>query len=100
MSLIYPESCECAKSELDLFSVPFTQTSIDDSKWVEYLPLNSVTENSRPMEFMLSGSGEEYVDLSETYLHVVVKITNTDGTALSTADVGPVIIICIRCLTK
>ena len=90
MTLIHPESCECAKSELDLFTVPFTQTSIDDSKWVEYLPLNSVTENSGPVEFMLSGSGQEYVDLSETYLHVVVRITNTDhGTDLTTADVGP-----------
>lgn len=90
MSLIHPESCECAKSELDLFSVPLTQTSIEESKWVEYLPLNSVTENRGPLEFMISGSGEEYVDLSETYLHIIAKITNKDGTVCTTKSVGPV----------
>ena len=91
MSLIHPESCECAKSELDLFSVPFTQTSIKDSKWVEYLLLNSVSENRGPVEFLISGSGEEYVDLSETYLHIVAKITKPDGTDCTTSDdIGPV----------
>ena len=90
MSLIHPESCECTKTELDLFSVPNTLTDILQSKWLEYLPLTSVSENSNSICFVVGGSGEEYIDLSETYLHVIAKITNPDGTAITTENIGPV----------
>ena len=78
--LIHPESCECTKTELDLFSVPNTLTGILQSKWVEYLPLTYVSENSNSICFVVGGSGEEYIDLSEMFLHVVAKITNPDPT--------------------
>lgn len=39
MALIHPQSCPCVKSELDLFSVPPTQQSVEHGHWVEYHPV-------------------------------------------------------------
>lgn len=100
-SLVHPSSCECGKSELELFGVPPTQTAIDSSQWVEYRPITALSD-SGPIEFVVSGSGEEYVDLSESYLQVTAKIVKTAGGDLdqtadasgtvsgADADVGPV----------
>ena len=77
-------------SELDLFSVPPTQTSIENGTWVEYHPLTTVGDGS-PIEYDISGTGEDYVDLANTMLYVQAKITKQDGTNLDANDpVGPV----------
>jgi len=82
--------CECTKSELHLFSVPPTQTSMEHSSWVEYHPLTTVTDGS-PIKFDVSGSGDDYVDFANTMLHVKAKVTHGNDTNLA-ADtvVGPV----------
>ena len=99
--LVHPASCACGKSELDLFSVPPTQTAIESSQWVEYRPITTLSDSS-PIEFVITGSGEEYVDLSESYLQVTAKILKPNGGDLvqtkgsdgmvtgDDADVGPV----------
>jgi len=77
-------------SELDLFSVPPIQTSVENGTWVEYYPLTTVGDGS-PIEFDISGTGEDYIDLANTMLYVQAKITKEDGTDLGAADpVGPV----------
>ena len=44
-----------------------------------------------PYEFVVSGTGEDYIDLANTYLFVEAQITKTDGSALDVdSDVGPV----------
>lgn len=50
MAFIHEGSCECAKSELDLFSVPPTQTSIESATFVEYHPISSLSDGA-PIEF-------------------------------------------------
>lgn len=87
MSFLHQHSCECAKSELDLFTIPPTQTSIEQSHWTQYNPVASITEGS-PIEFIVPGHGEEYIDLPHTMLRVRVKITTTNTAA--TDSVGPV----------
>lgn len=72
------------KSELDLFTIPSTQTSITKGQWIEYHPLSNISD-SGPIEFSVSGSGEEYLDLARTGLHVKAKITKANGTALDPA---------------
>ena len=90
MALLHQQSCECVKSELDLFSVPPTQTSIEHGQWVEHHPLATITDHG-PIEFSISGSGEDYVDLANTFLFVRAQIVNADGTNLADdAKVGPV----------
>ena len=80
-SLVHPLSCACGKSELELFAVPPTQTAITSSQWVEHRPITSLTDTG-PIEFAITGSGEEYIDLSETYLQVTAKIVQPTGGSL------------------
>ena len=87
MAFVHDSSCECAKSELDLFNVPPTQTAVQSSQWVEHRPLTSLSD-SAPVEFMITGSGEEYVDLSETYIQVTARITKSNGADLVTIGEG------------
>ena len=90
MAFVHHESQECTKSELDLFSIPATQTSITKGQWIEYHPLSNITD-SGPIEFNVSGTGEEYLDLAKTQLFVKAKITKANGTALDpNTQVGPV----------
>ena len=69
--------------------MPPTQTSIEHGQWVEHHPLATITE-SGPIEFSISGSGEDYLDLANTLLYVRAQIVKADGTNLpEDAEVGP-----------
>lgn len=82
--------CECSKSELDLFSVPPVNTSMERGGYVTYLPVSSITDDG-PLEFNINASTDEYIDLGRTFLFVKVKVTKNDGTNLdATAKVAPV----------
>jgi len=87
MAFISNQSCECLRSELDLFSVPPTQTSVENGNWIDYHPLTAVGDDS-PIEFDINGTGEDYINLANTKLLVQAKIINMDGT--NTADADPV----------
>ncbi|KAG8231304.1 hypothetical protein J437_LFUL006960 [Ladona fulva] len=63
-----------AKSELDLFSLPPTQTSIESGQWVHYKPVSSLSDDA-PLEFEVPGHGDEYVDLSHTLIGITACIT-------------------------
>lgn len=65
MVLIHNQSEECKKTELDLFTVPYTQTSIEKSTFVEIPPVSAITDTG-PLEFYISASGEDYFDLNDT----------------------------------
>ena len=68
MAFVHEQSwCECLKSELDLFSMPPTQTSVENGNWVKYHPLAAVGDDS-PIEFKINGNGEDYIDLANTCL--------------------------------
>jgi len=57
---------------------------------LEYHPLSTLADES-PIEFEVNGSGEDYIDYANTYLHVRAKITQADGTDIANnAPVGPV----------
>ena len=45
MAFIHDQSSEYAKTELDVFSVPPTQTSGEYGNYVEYHTLSSITES-------------------------------------------------------
>ena len=78
MAFVHRQSCEGVKSELDLFAVPPTQTSIEEGGWIEHQPLTSL-EWGGPIEFILPGTGDAYLDLANTYLLVRAKILNGNG---------------------
>lgn len=81
MSFLHSHSCECAKSELDLFALPSTQTSIESGQWVHYKPISSLSDDG-PIEFQVPGSGDDYIDLSHTLIQINAKILNQDGSKL------------------
>ena len=85
MAFIHEQSCECAKTELDVFSVPPTQTSIECGNYVEYHSLSSITD-SGPIEFDVSSSGQNYLDFANTQLLVQAKITTGNGDDIAHVD--------------
>lgn len=84
MAFIHDSSVECTKSELDIFQIPPTQTSIEKSLYVEVQPIAALTDNS-PLEFFISGSGEYYYDLNNTLLYILCKIVRQDNTDIPDA---------------
>lgn len=82
MAFLYAHSCECLKSELELFTVPSTQATIESSQWIYYKPISSLTDDS-PIEFVIPGQGEEYIDLSHTMLSISVQIRSAISKKLS-----------------
>jgi len=90
MSFVHENSCECTKSELDLFAVPGTQTAVESSSTVEYNPVSALA-HLLPIEFNIVASGESYIDLNNTQLYVRLKITKENGDDIAGTDlVGPV----------
>lgn len=84
MSLIDTNSCECARSELELFDIPPTQTSIEEYRYEEFNPITSLDKNT-PIEFKISAGSDEYLDLFESFLHIRAKILDGAGAALPDA---------------
>ncbi|GBO14422.1 hypothetical protein AVEN_176721-1 [Araneus ventricosus] len=91
-------SPECVKSELELFHLPPTRTAVENGQWVEFNHVSNVFDGG-PVEFHISGSGEEYLDLSQTQLYVKAKILKADYSpilkeikenALHQTKIGPV----------
>ena len=85
MALIHTMSKECLKSELDIFRVPMTQTSIEQSYYVEVPPLTALNQTS-PVEFHVAGCTDYYMDLNNSYLFIRAKITKADGSNLTAND--------------
>ncbi|XP_073514023.1 uncharacterized protein F54H12.2-like [Phyllobates terribilis] len=81
MAFVHDGSVECAKSELDIFDIPPTQTSIEKSLFVEVQPIVALSDNA-PLEFYISGSSEFYFDLNNTLLYINCRIVKTDNTAI------------------
>lgn len=86
MSFLHDSSCECVKSELDLFSVPPTQVSVESAIVQEFQPLAALT-HLLPVEFCVLGSGQEYIDLANMQLYVRAKITRANGTNIDDTDI-------------
>lgn len=85
--MMHRESCMCGMENLELFQVPPTNVAIEESKWMEYYPISSTLESdTAPIEFDIQGQGDEYVDLSQTYLQVICKFTKADGGNLTGAN--------------
>ncbi|GFT43866.1 uncharacterized protein F54H12.2 [Trichonephila clavipes] len=70
------------KSELNLFLSPPTQTVKEKGQWVQFHPITNIADGG-PIEFLIPGSGDAYLDLSQTQLHVRAKIFKSDGKVIT-----------------
>ena len=90
MKRVHKLSCDCFKSEIDLMSIPSTQSVIEKSRWVDYYPIASLSDGG-PIEFLIPGSGQSYLDLATNQLLLKVQITKPNGTPIDAdTKVGPV----------
>ncbi|GFX36400.1 uncharacterized protein TNCV_3671551 [Trichonephila clavipes] len=79
------EKCYCTKSELDLFLPEKIQLAINQSSFVEIHPVASISD-SNTIEFLITGLGDAYFDLTHIYLNVQAKILKSDGSAFTPND--------------
>ena len=80
--LVHPSSVESTTSQLDLFSVPPSQTSLEDENFTEYHPV-SVFTSTGPIEFTVSAENSNYIDLANSFLYVRASVTGSDGSDLA-----------------
>ena len=78
MALIHSKSPEATLSNLDLFTVPPTQTAITNKQYVNFYPISELSEDA-PIEFSVSRSSREYISLRDTLLYIKAKIVKGDG---------------------
>jgi hypothetical protein len=55
MNFLHSKLQECTKSELDLFSIPQTQTSLEKGQWIDSQPVSSVSA-SNPITLLSAGT--------------------------------------------
>lgn len=78
------------KSELDIFATPPTQSSIESGSTFSYRPLSTLS-GTAPIEFVISSSGDEYIDMAHTTLLITAKIAVDDVLPSGTEpEVAPV----------
>ena len=87
MSLLDGDSCDCARSELELFEIPPTQTSIEESRYEQFYQLTGLDRNT-PIEFKITAAQDEYLDLFQSQLYLKAKIVDSTGTALPRGRTG------------
>ena len=86
----HPDPADSLDTGTDLFGKPLIQTSVVDGQHVEVLPVSHVTHGG-PIEFVISGQTEDFIDAKNSFLYIKAKVTNADESDLAAdADVGPV----------
>ena len=79
------DSNDCSSSRLDLLLLPPTQSSFQKGKSIGYHPITSLSDGG-PIEFKVSGSEKEFLDLARSYLYLKVKTSKADGSNLDAAS--------------
>ncbi|GBM57683.1 hypothetical protein AVEN_222535-1 [Araneus ventricosus] len=76
-------------SKKQVISKKYRKTAIKKGQWLEYHPIANIRDGN-PIEFSVSGSGEDYIDLSATQLYVKVKILKVNAKLGETDKVSSV----------
>jgi hypothetical protein len=85
MSIVHSYSSPTIRSDVDLFSVPSTCTTVEDSFYAEYKPVVNVQDSNAKLEFRIPGS-HHYVDLNDHFLYIRAKIVDKSGKDLTSTD--------------
>ena len=78
------DSIDTHPDELNLFATPPTDAVYDKVQWIEHRPVSQLKDGN-PIEFIIPGSGTQYINLKQTLLHIKVKVLKADGTAPGTS---------------
>ncbi|XP_067653355.1 uncharacterized protein F54H12.2-like [Haliotis asinina] len=76
---------ELVPEALNVFSLPPYQSSQQQHYFVNTRPVSQINDTS-PLEFKVTNSGANYIDLKRTRLHVKVKVTQANEAKTPLAD--------------
>ena len=82
---VHKDFNDCSSSSLDLSLLSPTQSSFQKGKSSDYHSITSLLDGG-PIEFKVSGSGKEFLDLAQSYLYLKVKVSKADGSNLDAAS--------------
>ncbi|XP_063436626.1 uncharacterized protein F54H12.2-like [Mytilus trossulus] len=68
--------------ELSIFASPPNQVAIDKITYTEERPISNLINDSTPIEIVISGAGNDYIDLRKSRLFVKLQILKEDGSYL------------------
>ena len=72
-------------SELMLFQLPQVQRGVEYTQWMDIQPINSITSNGS-IDIQFKASGTQCIDLQRSRIYAKVKITKSDGSALTAKE--------------
>lgn len=78
------------RDELSLFVASPSDASIQSREWIEYRPINQITDTS-VLEFNIPPQSSAYVDLKRSVLNVKLRIVGEDGTPIEHSVVAGLI---------
>jgi hypothetical protein len=82
--LVHNKSAQCAIEQLELFQPNVTCTQVVKSQSVPHYPINALGAETNVLEFVIQGSGDQYIDLHRTHLYLKCSISDLkDGTVVS-----------------
>ena len=79
------DSEETYSSKLALFQKPYTETSVEEVQYIDFLPTSTISDGS-VIEFRIPGTSAEYTDLKRSRLKLKAKIVNADDTPITQAS--------------
>ena len=82
MSFLDSSSHECLKSELDIFQLPPTQTSIESGHFTRYYP-NTSLDKEGPLDFTIRSGNTDFIDPQNIFLYTKSRILDTNGAVLA-----------------
>ena len=77
------------KSEVDLFGSIMQQNVIENDFNREYAKLASI-QPGMPIEFRVNDANDLYLDLNNSHLHVLAKISKANGTNIDANTAAPI----------
>ncbi|CAF2171646.1 unnamed protein product [Rotaria magnacalcarata] len=84
---LHPYSAPVNSVETAIFTLPETQVSTESSIWCEINPSGNFDADSSPIDFVISGSTEYYIDSSEIYIYLKCQLVNQDGTLVKKDEI-------------
>ena len=86
---MFEGSEECSTTPLEFFDTPPTQTAIDKTFDVEYLPTSAIRDGG-VVEFFVPASTEDYIDLMNSKLYIRAKLVRDNGQDCVDECVAPI----------
>lgn len=78
---------EMHDQELSIFEPAPTDTSLQSREWIEYRPVNQITEGSA-LDFNIAPQPTAYVDLKRSLLNVRLRLTKADNTPIQEMEIA------------